>query len=261
MRTLFHICLICLAFFGCSKDAEPKLKGIDSDIVIRLQEQLTTAGPWLQILSRTAEVQECYNFKIATSCEKAGDQIKIIYKGIYSPDIICATAMGPATSEPSFPVDHGTYYLTFINENISNTAVLTSDEEKYVLEIQQTENILVEMDTLMKIPEYTYWATVYSNDPVEQAAENFTERLIKLGVNFRTFKDGDYGHFIISGGEIVSVMPYGYDESHKKTIFEFSGSVLEIEKLVRSFIESYDQVLSVSVYNYQGNIINSWELN
>lgn len=128
--------------------ADPDGK-VGSDIKVVLREEISEEGRKLVIRSETVEIFRCYNYYLITRQNFRGDEITITYSGISIPDI-CATALGPAQSLELLGVKNGIYNITFINDGVANKGQLTVDVEKYVLELHDPKNVLVENSVLDK---------------------------------------------------------------------------------------------------------------
>lgn len=204
---------------SCAK--EDHLRKIDSDITITIVEQLSESGSKLLIKSQTVEYWGCSNLKIAAWYNKTGENLTLNYLGIQNNLGYCATALGPARSEHSFKLNPGNYEMLPVN---------------------------------------TYWAAISSSfSDYAFLQDRFIDGLADFNVNFRTYKDGDYGYFIITDGELPY---YSTDNYWERTIiFEYAGNIDDFEELLSSLVHTYGyENVVISIKNFQGKRIDSWNL-
>lgn len=258
MKNLLWTLTSILILYSCSKDNEiSNSDRINSDIKVVMIEGLSDSKNVLNINSETIEQQPCINHSLIAKHEINGNNIQIRYSGIYRPDI-CLTAIGPARTGYSFDLSNGNYNIEFINDNISNSALLSVDNEKYIIKMLSASNIIVERDTLYKIPIRTYWGTIgYHQESSEVLVDSFFDSLKQVNANFRTYKDGDYGYFTISDSNIQPPTFHGY-YFMEAIIFEFDGNEEQLDNTIIKFAETYQDELSINIVNYQGKEISIW---
>jgi hypothetical protein len=224
---------------------------------VTLFEELSETKNVLNIKSETLKLRPCYNTSLIAKYEIRDGKIQIEYSGYYLTGI-CATAMGPAKTDYSFEIGIGEYSIEFINDKISNYATLHVDNEKYIIMLLSHSNIITARDTLFKIPENTYWGTIgYHQATSLKLADEFIDSLKQLNVDFKSYKNGDYGYFIINQDEIQPPTNHGY-YFIKAIIFEHNGDFAQFKSKVLQYTETYKDELSIRLKNSQGKEIMSW---
>ncbi len=258
MKKLLRYLTLILITFSCSKDDVSEYDKVNSDIKVVIAEELSDSKGMLNIASETIERQPCINFSLISKHDLEGNKIKIKYSGIYRPEI-CPTAIGPARANHSFDLLNGNYDIELINDNISNSISLMVDSEKYIIKSLLVRNIVLEMDTLYRVPAYTYWGTIgYHQESSERLVNDFIDTLKIMGANFKSFKNGNYGYFTIVDNEIQAPMNHGYHFA-KAIIFEIDENNEQILKDgILNFAEIYRNDLSISITSFRGERINIW---
>lgn len=258
MKNSIYTLILLISFYSCSKEKNVEdINTINSDIKVTLIEELSEAKNVLNINSETIEQQPCFNTSLISKHELNGDKIQIEYNGIYTPEI-CLTAIGSARTGYSFDLSEGEYSIEFLNDKISNYASLHVDNEKYIIELLSAHNILTTRDTLFKIPTNTYWGSIgYHQENSKTLVDDFIDSLIQLNVDFKSYKNGDYGYFIISQNEIQSPTNHGY-YFIKPIIFEYNGDFIQFKTKVLQYAETHKDELSIYLMNYQGKEISIW---
>ena len=254
LRKFFLLLLIPILLFSCSTDVEEEGSDINSDILVSITEELGTTGNVLKIKSETIKIYPCINYNLLTDYNFDGEDLQVSYQGV---DIsnICFTALGPATSEKVLTIEPGSYPVQFGNEEDVTSGTLQVDEEKYILELNSSSTIFLAREVLYKIPHNTYWGIIGYRDPSTESLLNvFEETLTSENVDFRSFTNGDYGHFKIANNEIVPPDNHGYYFADA-FVFEFTGSLEELRQKVSGFLGAQGADLSVSIYSYNGNEI------
>ena len=257
MKHFIWILLATLVIHSCSKDDKNSDGKINSKIAVTLIEELSESNNSLNILSETIEQQPCINYSLLTNYKKDANSIRISYEDIIKPEV-CFTAIGPAKTSISYDLPNGEYDVEFVNDGVLNLADLSVDNEKYIIKMLSQNNIVLKRDNLYKIPTNTYWGTIgYHQDSSQKLVEDFIDHLKQEGAGFNTYKNGDYGYFIISGSEIQPPTNHGY-HFIETIIFEYKGDFEQLKDKVLQFADSNREELSIYLMNYQGKGISLW---
>lgn len=252
MKKYISVAILFITLCSCSTETVDEAREVDSEIKIVLTQELSEGDLTLRIRSETLEQQPCYNYTLVTDYHLDENNIRVRYEGVDAPEI-CLTALGPAVSERSFSLENGSYDVEFINDGISNPGELVIDDEKYRLQLFSPVNVVLERETLYKIPENTYWGIIgYHQESSAALAEEFRNELKLQNAIFREYPDGNYGYFEIVNGEMQLPELHGYWFA-EPVIFQFDGGVEQLKEIVADFASQHGEEISVGLSSFSGD--------
>jgi hypothetical protein len=260
-KTYFFSFLIAISTQSCFLLENEITNGnINSKIKVTLRHQLSEDETKLTLLSETENIEPCFNFVIKTHESKQGNKISIKYLDILRSDF-CLTALGPARSAFTFKPVLDVYDIEFVNDGIRNEGQLKNLEDRFVLELANSQNVHITNSPLFKIPSYTYWGNVgYHRTESKDLVDEFISLLENQGADFRTFQDGNYGYFEIDGGEVIPPNPHGY-HFIETFVFIFEGNEDAFRDKILEFAEKHREDLNINLANYKGSQISLWANN
>lgn len=134
-KSSLHLIIICSVFVvSCNKNNSNTDK-IDSDINIRMYEELSDNNTDLLFYCYTDQQYACCNFGISHNIKKTSTGFIINFNKINIHDV-CLTSPGPATCHINFgEIPNGTYNLEIKvkNKKSSGQLIVTGDYYKIVL--------------------------------------------------------------------------------------------------------------------------------
>jgi hypothetical protein len=225
---------------------------IDDEFYIDLWETLGTS-PRFEIHIETIKDEECLNVVIDASPLKRPQTVNIRIDNIIQP-ADCIEGLAPAMAQ----LDLGSMPIGFYNFSIDlkntifNNGQLTITDERYSLEMETEDGIILVRSDLYRIPDQTLWGYVNFDLGQNDLAEAFTQELAAFADPFN-FKRGYYGHFTINNDAndvTVTSQPIDF------TLLPFAQRYDRADEVaITQLVESYrSQGLDIMLQNELGEL-------
>jgi hypothetical protein len=228
------------------------------EVQLQMTEELSVNSRRLHFNFFTEEEFECLDNTIRYSSSSDPETINISLVDVEVSDL-CLTGPGPAIES----IDLGTYELGNYPVNIKvadyeNTGTLQVNQDMYVVGFNNPQMLTTYFDTLYRIPDNTIWGLVgyYELEGVEKV-DAFLDSLESIGAMPLTLNQGDYGYFQAdSAGKIIIPEYIGFEYS-KSFVYDYSGSMAEVQNIISYFADVYPQYLYIYLYNSEGQVFES----
>lgn len=258
-KTIF----IVIALFGsisCEKTPKYDNQVVDSDIVIKMSEELGNPNRSFKLSLWTDKSYPCMNYSLITNSEATTNKIAVDILGIYAPDM-CLTAFGPATSTiPVSNIQNKSYDIEFkIGSNISTGKLICTSNE-FNLQMDDLLQIKIDGPLLKRIPNNIIWGTVgYHNSTTIDKVNDFINSIKAVGAIDVNIDNGNYNYFKIENNNIKEPTNSGYHFT-KTFIYSFTGDKNLIRTIVKDYGKNFGDLMSISVYGDMGEIFKGWIL-
>ena len=260
MKKAIFLLVILLSSISCEKTPKYEYQLIDSDIVIRMSEELGNPTRSFEFGLLTDKAYPCVNYSLITNSKTTTNKISIEVFGINTPSI-CFTAIGPAGSTiPVMSIQNKTYDIEFkIGTNISTGKLICTSNE-FKLQMNDLLQIKINGPVLKRVPVNTIWGTVgYHNATSIDKVNEFISNIKAAGATEATFEDGNYNYFEIDNGKIKEPTNSGYWFT-KTFIYKFSGDKNLIRSIVKDYGKNFGDFMSISIHGYLGEEFLGWVL-
>ncbi|MEN0003136.1 MAG: hypothetical protein AAF798_03295 [Bacteroidota bacterium] len=208
----------------------------------------------LQVLVETIEDETCLNAEIEATSLKRPNAIQIQINDILEPDD-CIEGAAPATAQlelGNLPV--GIYDFSIeLKSTIFNNGQFTVTPERYQLEMESEDGIILVRSQLLRIPKETFWGYVNYEAGAEGLAESFLEDLRTLTIP-TNFLRGYYGYFTVNN-EVndVTVTSQPADFTLQSFVHQYERT--EQDKII-DLVENYRQEgLEIWLQNDLGELL------
>lgn len=260
MKKIVGFLIIALASLSCEETKSYEYQIIDSDINIKMSEQLGTQARTFQLRLATDKAYPCINYYLKTNSEANTNGIFIEILGVYVPDI-CLTAIGPATSVISLTdLQDKTYDIEFkIGKNISTGKLLRTSDE-YRLQMDDLFQIKIPEPLIKRVPDNLIWGIIgYHTSTSINRVNEFLNSIKAQGATEINLEDGNYGYFQIENNIIKEPTESGYWFT-KSFVYRFTGDKNLIKSIVKDYSINFGDLLSISVYGDKGEEFLGWIL-
>lgn len=233
---------------------------IDSKIRILAKEYLNTKK--LVLYCATEKVYPCINYQIQSNTSfNESNKVSITFTDVPEMDV-CATAIGPATTEIDLStLSNGQYTLELNNAGVKNEGLLKISDTEIVLDFKNQKTIEIIKPTTKRVPAKTYWGTIgYASVSSENAVNQFIEKLKNIDVKLNKQQPGYYYYYQIDndGAMVFDTKNSGYYYA-KGLIFQYSGDESKLKNLIQvdGKLLHKDDVY-ISFWTYQGGYFYNW---
>lgn len=260
MKKTTFILIALLSSAGCEKTTNYDYQLVDSDIVIRMREELGNPKRSFELVLQTDKAYPCINYSLITNSTTTTDRISIEVLGINAPTI-CFTAIGPAGSTiPVSIIQNKSYDIEFkIGTNISTGRLICAPNE-FTLQMYDLLQIKIDGPVLKRVPAYTIWGTVgYHSSTTINKVNDFINSLVTAGASGINLEDGNYNYFEIEDGNIKEPANSGYWFT-KTFVYNFAGDKNLVRSIVKDYSKNYGDLMSISVYGDMGEEYLGWIL-
>lgn len=271
MKYCQTVLIVVLFLLGCKKkqsidnfDSCNSRKGIiTGGVNILLKENLYTnsINNTLRFQCGTIIPQPCADITIAACVNQTNDATYISFDHLLVPDI-CLTVMSSAgVTINTGKLLAGIHNYNFQINGNSYFGQLTVSDTDYVLTIKNllAKDIVLENDTLHKIPTNTLWGAItYFKETDSVLANQVIRELKDVGLYDTSYIPADYGHFKLDNTNAVT---FNYPDElkyRKNFIFKRSGDTTSIKNFVESFATKESDFFQVTVYTSEGQCFRSW---
>jgi len=260
MKKTIFLLITFLSSISCEKTTSYEYQLIDSDIVIRMSEELGNPTRSFELGLQTDKAYPCINYSLITNSTSTTDKISIEVLGINAPTI-CLTAIGPAGSTiPITNVQNKSYDIDFkIGNNISTGKLICTSNE-FKLQMNDLLQIKINGPILKRVPVNTIWGTVgYHNSTTIDKVNDFISSIKAAGASEVNLEDGNYNYFEIENGKIKETTSSGYWFT-KTFVYKFSGDKNLVRSIVKDYSKNFGDLMSISVYGDMGEEFLGWIL-
>jgi hypothetical protein len=260
MKKAIFLLIIFLSSISCEKTPNYEYQLIESDILIRMSEELGNPIRSFKFGLQTDKAYPCINYSLITNSTTTDDKISVEVFGINAPTV-CLTAIGPASSAiPVTSIQNKTYDIEFkIGTNISTGKLICTSNE-FKLQMNDLLQIKINGPVLKRVPVNTIWGTVgYHNSTSIDEVNKFINSIKAAGASEVTLEDGNYNYFEIENGKIKEPTNSGYWFT-KTFIYKFSGDKNLIRSIVKDYGKNVGDLLSITVHGDKGEEFLGWIL-
>ncbi len=185
--------------------------------------------------------------------EQAGNQITISLQKIEKADV-CLDASGPATAFVDLKnLAEGNYNLTInIGKSMSSLGKLMVTDKAYELDMEASEDLLIDQPVLRRIPDRVIWGTVrYTNQQQTQELRTvLLNSLRNAGAAEKSLPEGDYYYFDV---DAVGKLKIDSEGAENTFLMEFGGSDDQLASILKQVEQTYGAQASVRIYNTAGD--------
>jgi hypothetical protein len=260
MKKPIFFVLALLSSISCEKTTKYDYQLLNSDVVIRMNEELGNPARSFELDLKTDISYPCINYSLITNSEANTSKISIEILGIYEPNI-CLTAIGPARSTiPISNIQNKSYDIEFkIGSNIS-TGKLICESKEFRLQMNDFVQIKINEPVLKRIPVNLIWGTVgYHNSTTLGKVNEFINSIKAAGASEINLENGNYNYFEIENNTINEPNNSGYWFT-KSFVYSFTGDKNIIRSIVKDYSISFGDLMSISVYGDMGEKFLGWIL-
>lgn len=253
------LCLLTL-LLSCERATKYEYQVVDSDIVIKMSEDLGNPTRTFEFGLQTDKAYPCINYSLIINSEETTDKIIIDILGIYTPTI-CLTAIGPASSTIQIAnIQNKSYDIQFkIGSNISTGRLICKSNE-FKLQMNDLMQIRINEPVLKRVPINIIWGTVgYHSSTTVNKVNDFINSLEAIGASEANLEDGNYNYFEIENHIIKEPTSSGYWFT-KTFIYGFEGDKNLVRSVVKAYGKNFGDLMSISVYGDMGEEFSSWIL-
>lgn len=260
MKKTIFLLIALISSISCEKTTRDEYQVVDSDIIIRMSEELGNPTRTFELGLQTDKAYPCINYSLITNYETTTDKITIDILGIHSPSI-CLTAIGPASSTiPITNIQNKSYDIEFkIGANISTGKLICTFNE-FKLQMNDLLQIKINGPVLKRVPVNTIWGTVgYHDSTTIDKVNDFINSLKAIGASEVNLEDGNYNYFEIKNSKIVEPTNSGYWFA-KTFVYKFTGDKNLVRSIVKDYSKNFGDLMSISVYGDMGEEFLGWIL-
>jgi hypothetical protein len=206
----------------------------------------------------TEEEFECLDNTIRYSSSSDPDNIDITLIDVEVSNL-CLTGPGPAIET----IDLGSYGLgnypvSIKVGDVENTGTLQLSDDMYTIVFDNPQMLSTYSDTLYRIPDNTIWGLAgYYELEGEEKVDAFLDSLESIGALPIILNQGDYGYFQADSAGTIIIPEYIGFEYAKSFVYDYSGSMSEVQGIISYFADIYPQYFYVYLYNYEGQVFES----
>jgi hypothetical protein len=260
MKKSIIIIIILIGLVSCGKTPKYDYQVVDSDIVIKMREELGNPNRSFKLNLLTEKGYPCMNYPLITNSDASSNKIIVDILGIYIQDM-CLTAFGPATATiPLSNIQNKSYDIEFkIGSNISTGKLIcTSDEFK--LQMNELLQIKIDDPVLKRIPNNTIWGTIgYHSSTSIDKVNDFINSIKAAGATDVNLQNGNFNYFEIENFIIKEPTNKGYHFT-KSFVYSFTGDKNLVRSIVKDYGKNFGDIMSVSVYGDMGEEFLGWIL-
>jgi hypothetical protein len=260
LKRIIFLITIILSSPGCEKKTTYEYQVVDSDIVVRMYEELGTPNRSFELVLSTDKAYPCVNYSIITNSETIGNKIIIEIIGVHVPDI-CLTATGPAcTAFIVSAIQDKQYDIEFkVGNNISYGRLICTSSE-FSLQMNNLVQVKINGPVLKRVPDNLIWGTIgYHDSSTINYINDFIESLKKVGATDVSLENGNYNYFEIENNRIKEPANSGY-WFIQSFVFRFAGDKNPVSSIVKDFSKKYGDLMSIAVYGDLGEEYLGWIL-
>jgi hypothetical protein len=260
MKKALFIFFTLAGLLSCDKSPVYDYQVVDSDIIIKMNEELSSTARSFELSLLTDSAYPCVNYSLITNSSATTTKITVDILGVYTPDI-CATAIGPATSVIPFSnIQNKSYDIEFkIGSNISKGKLVCTAGE-FSLQMDDLLQIKIDGPVLKRIPDNIIWGTVgYHNSSTIDKVNEFLASLKAAGAKDVSLDNGNYNYFAIENGTVVEPTNMGYYFT-KSFVYSYTGDKNLIREIVKDYGKNYTSSMSIRVYGDKGEEYLGWML-
>ena len=260
MKKTIFILIVLLSSISCEKTSNYESQLVDSDIVIRMREELGNPTRSLEFGLQTEKAYPCINYSLITNSTTTTDKISIEVLGINAPTI-CLTATGPAGSTiPVSSIQNKSYDIEFkLGTNISTGKLICTSNE-FKLQMNDLLQIKIDGPVLKRVPVNTIWGTVgYHSSTTSDKVNDFINSIVTAGASEVNLEDGNYNYFEIGNSKIKEPTNSGYWFT-KTFVYKFNGDKNLVRSIVKDYSKNFGELMSISVYGDLGEEFLGWIL-
>lgn len=251
-----------LIFLASCDDSDLGLKSnpIDSKIIIETREILEPNSRRLTFFCKTERIYPCVNFPLLTDKQTENNSFKIKFTSV-SESIVCATALGPATTTIDLnSVSNGEYEIDLDNAKLKNKGTLIVTDTDISLEFGLKNGIDFIRKNTKRVPNKTYWGTIgYHVQSSSTLVDEFIQKFVDAGAIFSKQSPGHYFYYEInnSGDIVTNVENSGY-YFMRNFIFQYGGDESKLRDIIQVEGKDYKETLSMRLETYKGERFYNW---
>ena len=196
------------------------------------------------------------NFGIQTNYTVTGQKIYIDFNNITTSDM-CLTALGPAKSKIILEnLENGIYDIEIKVGYKNNTGKLIVTNQSFELEIEDPEDLQIERNPLLRVPENTIWGVIgYHSATTNALAQSYIDSLKILGAITISLTEGDYGYFTTDiNSNIIKPTNNGYWFSIPY-VFKYTNDMKTLEEMIKNYGIDYSDSVSIKLYSSEGDYL------
>jgi hypothetical protein len=260
MKKITFIVITLFGSISCEKTTTYDYQVVDSDIVIKMSEELGNPSRSFKLGLWTDKAYPCINYSLITNSEATTNKITVDILGIYAPNI-CLTAVGPASSTITITnIQNKSYDIEFKIGTKISTGKLICTSNEFNLQMNDLLQIKINGPVLKRVPNNLIWGTVgYHNSTTIDKVNDFISSIKAIGALEVNLEDGNYNFFEIENNGIKVPTNSGYWFT-KSFVYSFTGDKNLVKLIVKDYSKNFGDLMSISVYGDLGEEYLGWIL-
>lgn len=257
---LFLLIISLFVFLNCDIfDLGKGLKSIEGDILFNFQEGYkhydSICEPSILLSMMTEKIYGCCNWTIESEIEIYGNKISIAILGIYVP-LICATALGPATSNTFLDITEGEYLLELSYEGITDIYKLIVTNSYIKVTEVESQFTIPTFNLFWRYPPNSFAYICGKTHETSWIYEDFIDTLLsKIDLVEFHFPDSGVICYPCSSSGHHNDIPAKYFFYDDEEYFDYAGEILE--SYTQGVISQYSGV-GISLINWKNKKYYSW---
>lgn len=260
MKRLLQFCCLILLLSCEDKDLGLNSNPIDSKIIIETREVLEPNSRRLTFFCKTEKIYHCMNFPLLTDVQVDENSFKITFTSV-GESIVCATALGPATTTIDLnSVSIGEYEVELNNAKLKNKGTLKITDTDISLQFGFRNGIDFVRTNTKRVPNNTYWGTIgYHVQSSSILVDEFIQKFADVGATFSKQSPGHYFYYEIdNSGDIVTNTENSGYYFMRNFIFQYDGDESKLKDIVQVDGKNYKETLSMRLETYKGETFYNW---
>ncbi|KAA3634772.1 MAG: hypothetical protein DWQ02_10890 [Bacteroidetes bacterium] len=229
------------------------VSNIKKEFYLDIAEDLGPESRITEFKVRTIEDSECLNGTIDFDYSHIGNRLTVLLNEVVIPDD-CIPGIAPSTADVTAgELASGFYLFHFdLRNTVKNNGTLVVEDNRYLLELETEEGVILLHKEVFRVPENTLWGYVAYNDVNQQPdAESILDQIRFYGM-VPALEHGYYGFFTINnsdpGIEISNVVQANFISPF---IMNYDGDWAYMKGLVEDLESTYPEV-SIKMFDDKG---------
>ncbi len=261
MKPTHLLLFFSILLISCEGESEEQVNTLGSDVSISLAEYLEPQERTLTFKFLTEKDFPCINYQISHAVQRMGNTISIELTGVEKADV-CLDAIGPASAFIDVGnLSEGDYELIIkVGHELVNQGTLKVTSQAYHLTMEQPEGLLLENTDLLRIPDNTIWGTLkYEPEQKNKGVyQTLLSNLEAVGATEKRLDEGDYYYFDVDAAGRIQQRNNTADLWEEALLLEFNGSNDQITQVLQQMKQTFNDQISIRLYNAKGEEFKSW---
>lgn len=180
---------VAILLISCSKEnGSYSVLNLEGEFIINVNQSLTEEGPWVSLDISTVHTQECGSSEIIYEIRQEESGVNLVLEDISVEDD-CATEEGIVTQKIALPNQQKDIDIAIsLRDVIKNKGTIQVDDDKFTLNLNTTNGIILARYIVNRIPEDLVFGTINIEDAT-------TIDQVTVGLDSLSDQSLDIGHY------------------------------------------------------------------